>query len=179
MNVSLTPIDTLGRRVHSFSATAYEVGPVSDSVLKQYGLSGKLTSPIVFDSEAYAPYPGDSSSDYRWIKVGELPKGLHSSDKDVLINFKEYQKILPIDRILFKNVSRNADIAYNGKKLLYGDKTSKEQVLISGYEGYYCKWFGEASANIFEITNDTKDDDNIKVYIGYPSPKRIALEEVE
>jgi hypothetical protein len=125
MNVSLTPIDTLGRRLHSFSATAYEVGPVSDSILKQYGLNGKFT-PAEFDLKAYAPYPGDSTSDYRWIKVGKLPKGLRSSDKDVLINFKEYQKILPIDRILFKKVRRNAGIAYNGKKLLYGDKTSEE-----------------------------------------------------
>ena len=38
MNVSLTPIDTLGRMLHSFKATAYEVGNFTIDNLNKYGI---------------------------------------------------------------------------------------------------------------------------------------------
>lgn len=37
MNVSLTPVEQLGRRLHTFSATAYEVAPVNDESFEKMG----------------------------------------------------------------------------------------------------------------------------------------------
>jgi hypothetical protein len=38
MNVSLSPNDTLGRMLHTFNATAYEVAECNADNLKKYGL---------------------------------------------------------------------------------------------------------------------------------------------
>ena len=38
VNVSLTPNDTLGRMLHTFNATAYEIGECSTENLKKYGI---------------------------------------------------------------------------------------------------------------------------------------------
>lgn len=41
MNVSLTPIEQLGRRLHTFSATAYEVAPLNDETFSKMGFFDK------------------------------------------------------------------------------------------------------------------------------------------
>jgi hypothetical protein len=38
LNVSLTPNDKLGRMIHSFKATAYEIGPFDIDSLEKYGI---------------------------------------------------------------------------------------------------------------------------------------------
>jgi hypothetical protein len=41
MNVSLSPNDTLGRLLHTFSATAYEIEEINYDTLLNYGMIGK------------------------------------------------------------------------------------------------------------------------------------------
>ena len=43
MNVSLSPNDTLGRMLHTFSATAYEIGDTKDIVIVKGGTNDERT----------------------------------------------------------------------------------------------------------------------------------------
>jgi hypothetical protein len=43
MNVSLSPNDTLGRMIHTFSATAYEIGDTKDIVIVRGGINDEQT----------------------------------------------------------------------------------------------------------------------------------------
>lgn len=158
MNVSLTPIEALGRRLHSFSATAYEIAPVTVSTLKKYGLNGKFSKAEALPSSEYYAYPGNEEEEYRWIKVGSLPKGLSGAEGKILINFEEYRKVFPqLEQIKFDgDINENIRIAYNGEELVGSLPIERECI-------------NEASASIFEITN--RADKNIDVYIGYRAPK--------
>lgn len=158
MNVSLTPIEALGRRLHSFSATAYEIAPVTVSNLKKYGLSGKFSKAKVLSSSEYYAYPGNEKEEYRWIKVGSLPKGLSGVGGKILINFEEYRKVFPqLEQIKFDgDINGNIRIAYNGEELVGSLPIERECV-------------NEASASVFEITD--RVNKNIDVYIGYRAPK--------
>ena len=74
MNVSLTPIDTLGRMLHSFKATAYEVGNFTIDNLNKYGIidsKEKLSTLIRWTTinlvEKSAEYDGENG----WYSLNE------------------------------------------------------------------------------------------------------------
>lgn len=74
MNVSLTPIDTLGRMLHTFKATAYEVGNFTIDNLNKYGIidsKEKLSTLIRWTTinlvEKSAEYDGEN----RWYSLNE------------------------------------------------------------------------------------------------------------
>lgn len=74
MNVSLTPIDTLGRMLHSFKATAYEIGNFTIDNLNKYGIidsKEKLSTLIRWTTinlvEKSAEYDGENG----WYSLNE------------------------------------------------------------------------------------------------------------
>lgn len=72
MNVSLTPIDTLGRMVHSFSATAYEIAKFSTDNLNYYNL--------IDTSEKFTTQTRWMTVDLYQARNGEMGEGFGDDD---------------------------------------------------------------------------------------------------
>lgn len=72
MNTSLAPNDTLGRMLHTFSTTAYEVAPFSYSSLLEYGLIEKISNNLgVLNYRVYhsIDYRGETTLSFNYGKI--------------------------------------------------------------------------------------------------------------
>lgn len=102
MNVSLTPIEALGRRLHSFSATAYEIAPVNNWTLKKYGFKNKIEGiEDRIDSSYYRYYPIASQNSeeliceeqIEYLYIGKILNGLTKIDLDTYPCDLEYSSL--------------------------------------------------------------------------------------
>ena len=73
MNTSLTPNDTLGRMIHTFSSTAYEIADCTYDNLNKYGF---IAAPQVIDKE---------------LRPGQIVLKDYALDKKVVLPFNAYQ----------------------------------------------------------------------------------------
>lgn len=86
MNVSLSPMQQLGRKLHTFSATAYEIADYNFTNLQKYGLNNFNTAPS-------STIPGSNIigtviSDTVVMTIENLPYGLGEETYKIIINQK-------------------------------------------------------------------------------------------
>ena len=93
MNISLTPNDTLGRMLHSFSATAYEVGSINKTNLEKY----KFIYPEKFiptDNTTIIGQIDKSTGEYlNLVEVQEIQLLVNQSDRIIGINSESQQSL--------------------------------------------------------------------------------------
>lgn len=127
MNVSLSPIQQLGRRVHSFSATAYEIIEYTDSNVEQYGLNC-LNSVHTTDAITKMTFIGSASKTFAHINITNLPTGLNPQNAyRLMVNSKLN---IPITKIILNNEDNDGEnyvnFVVNGQLYSVGGGTTKE-----------------------------------------------------
>lgn len=70
MNTSLTPNDTLGRMLHTFTSTAYEIAPYNYKSLLSYGLAQTISNKL-----AILNYSNINLTDYREVTTIPINQG--------------------------------------------------------------------------------------------------------
>lgn len=86
MNVSLSPMQQLGRKLHTFSATAYEIADYNFTNLQKYGLNNLNTAPS--DTTAGTNITGTTINDTVVMTIGNLPYGSGNETYKIVINQK-------------------------------------------------------------------------------------------
>ena len=100
MNVSLSPMQQLGRKLHTFSATAYEIADYNFTNLQKYGLNSLNTASR--DTTAGTDITGMTINDMVVMTIGNLPYGSGNETYKIIINPKFNNKPT---HIRFKNES--------------------------------------------------------------------------
>lgn len=99
-NVSLSPMQQLGRRLHTFSATAYEIADYNFTNLQAYGFNTLNTAPSI--SEGSNTWTGTVSQDDQVFTINNIPYGTGEEIYKIVINNK--LEIKP-NKIRFKNTA--------------------------------------------------------------------------
>lgn len=86
MNVSLSPMQQLGRKLHTFSATAYEIADYNFTNLQKYGLNNLNTAPS--NTTADTNITGTTINDTIVMTIGNLPYGIGNETYKIIINQK-------------------------------------------------------------------------------------------
>lgn len=86
MNVSLSPMQQLGRKLHTFSATAYEIADYNFTNLQMYNLNNLNTAPS--DTVADTNIAGATINDTVVMTIGNLPYGSGNETYRITINQK-------------------------------------------------------------------------------------------
>ena len=86
MNVSLSPMQQLGRKLHTFSATAYEIADYNFTNLQKYGLNNLNTVPS--NTTADTNITGTAINDTVVMTIGNLPYGIGNEAYKIIINQK-------------------------------------------------------------------------------------------
>lgn len=86
MNVSLSPEQQLGRKLHTFSATAYEIADYNFTNLQKYNLNNLNTAPS--DTAADTNITGVTINDTVVMTIGNLPHGSGNETYKIIINPK-------------------------------------------------------------------------------------------
>lgn len=86
MNVSLSPMQQLGRKLHTFSATAYEIADYNFTNLQKYGLNNLNTAPS--STTPGSNITGTVVSDTVVMTIENLPYGLGEETYKIIINQK-------------------------------------------------------------------------------------------
>ena len=144
MNVSLTPEDTLGRMLHNFTATAYEVADCTYENLLKYNIlkiedldfhfmlwkTLRFVEPLKVYGEDYNEEWGFYNTPYQDLS-GDMPGFgddtlvYNYSDEGTLLTSKAYT-------LYFKNM-------YPGTKVIIGESEDTVQEIVIGATGsYYC-----------------------------------------
>ena len=99
-NVSLSPMQQLGRRLHTFSATAYEIADYNFTNLQAYSFNTLNTAPST--SEGSNTWTGTVSQDDQVFTINNIPYGTGEEIYKIVINNK--LEIKP-NKIRFKNTA--------------------------------------------------------------------------
>lgn len=86
MNVSLSPMQQLGRKLHTFSATAYEIADYNFTNLQKYGLNNLNTVPS--NTTTDTNITGTTINDTVVMTIGNLPYGIGNEAHKIIINQK-------------------------------------------------------------------------------------------
>jgi hypothetical protein len=135
MNNSLSPNDTLGRLLHSFSSTAYEVADNTFNNIKNYGLLN-------------INEPSENIISWESVNIHDALYGEDSKRKNNLLKYKavavRFEGMLPGDRVFINDgIMRVNGVDEQGEKIY-----APGQWIVIGATGSYNI---DLSANV-EIT---------------------------
>ena len=108
MNVSLSPMQQLGRRLHTFSATAYEIAEPTQKNLESYGflcLNSTPSSTSINTSDALETSTGTANDVTQNIVILTVPDGL--GEEKLHLNFSPRLLTQPT-KVLFRNMGSSS-----------------------------------------------------------------------
>lgn len=165
MNTSLTPNDTLGRMLHTFQSTAYEIATYNYENLQDYGFT-------------VAPYVEARTMKVNQINLNNVPPSMINNDGSVKIPGAYYASITADpDKNFVYELSDGA--IYNGNTNLTGTFIFPEEVLLStplisitlkdnewGRSAYLTYGYYDTSTDNFSLIESIDIRDEVNQFIG-------------
>ena len=151
MNVSLSPVDSLGRMLHSFQCTAYEIAECTFANLEKYGfIKGKTPA----------------NKDIKIVELKQVKKELEEYATILLDGTAQYNYDFPgsVQYLRFEDFFDEVKF-----KVVYQDGSASEDFIVNNTTNNY--YVAETAPIIRLITNDVSQiPDTAKLTYGYYEP---------
>lgn len=151
MNVSLSPVDSLGRMLHSFQCTAYEIAECTFANLERYGfIKGKTPA----------------NKDIKIVELKQVKKELEEYATVLLDGTTQYNYDFPgsVQYLRFEDFFDEVKF-----KVVYQDGSASEDFIVNNTTNNY--YVAETAPIIRLITNDVSQiPDTAKLTYGYYEP---------
>lgn len=151
MNVSLSPVDSLGRMLHSFQCTAYEIAECTFTNLEKYGfIKGKTPA----------------NKDIKIVELKQVKKELEEYATILLDGTAQYNYDFPgsVQYLRFEDFFDEVKF-----KVVYQDGSTSEDFIVNNTTNNY--YVAETAPIIRLITNDVSQiPDTAKLTYGYYEP---------